>query len=241
MQGENKPQKGFSLNVSDLQSFYLGFAAVFLCTGFFYNFIFFRLFGIRVEFFFTLQDYLASSIEKVYLIITAILVASSSSHVARYLLREKKRLLSHRLLQTALFAVPLFICALGIVFIVRLDNPVGYYLVSFAVYISCDYLLFRIVFKGNQESYSRFFLLTAFLLYLLLIGSAIVVDHDAIYKEPLYELKRYRVHFSDNIKLDQGPLVLLEANSNYYFFYDKKKQQALVLSRNMIEYIENFR
>lgn len=239
MQNEKTPRKSFSLNIRDIQSFYLGFLLVFICTGFFYNFIFFRLFGIRVELFFTLQDYLSSSIEKVYLIVIAILVASSSSHVARYLLPEKKMLLSHRLLQVALSVFPFFTFAAGIFVIVRLDNPTGYYLVSFAVYLLCDYLLFRLVFKGDHESYFRFFLLTVFLLYLLLIVSAVIIDRDAIYKEPLYELKRYRIHFSDNIKLDQGPLVLLEANSNYYFFYNKKIRQAIVIPRNKIEYIEN--
>ncbi len=241
MQDEKNLRKAFSFNVSDLQAFYLGFTALFLCTGFFYNYIFFRLFGVRVEIFFTLQDYLGSSIEKVYLIFFAVLVASVSSHVARYLLREEKILLRRRILRAALYAFPVLLFLAGIIVIVAFDNPFGYYLLSFAVYISTDYVLFHLVFKGDHASYSRFFLLTVFLLYLLLLGSAIIIDRDAIYGEPLYELKHYRIHFTDNITLDQGPLVLLEANSTYYFFYNKQERRAVVMPRTMIEYIENLR
>jgi hypothetical protein len=64
-------------------------------------------------------------------------------------------------------------------------------------------------------------------------------DRDAVYKEPLNELKRYRILFSDRIHLNQAPLVLLEANSNYYFFYDKQTQQSIVMRKELIEYVEN--
>jgi hypothetical protein len=110
-----------------------------------------------------------------------------------------------------------------------------------AIYITCDYLLFKIIFKGSHDSYSRFFLLTVFILYVLLIGSTIVIDHDAVYKEPLNELKRYRIRFANDIHLNQAPLVLLEANSNYYFFYDKQTKRSVVMRKEMIEYVENLR
>lgn len=232
-------KKTFYFRISELQTLYLSLTVIFLCTGFFYNFIFFRLFNIRAELFFTLQDYLASSIEKVYLIVIAILVASGGSHVIRYLLQGKKDILSHRLLIGSLYLIPLLLFATGSFVIVGFDNPHGYYFLSFVAYITCDYLLFKTIFKGNHESYSRFFILTVSLLYLLLIGSTIVIDRDAVYKEPLNELKRYRIHFSDKIHLNQAPLVLLEANSSYYFFYDKQTQQSIVMRKELIDYVEN--
>ncbi|GFE60715.1 hypothetical protein [Geobacter sp. AOG2] len=232
-------KKTFFFRISEFQTFYLSFTTIFLCTGFFYNFVFFRLFNIRAELFFTLQDYLASSIEKVYLIVVAILLASGGSHVIRYLLKEQKKLLGHRLFQGFLYLFPLLLFVAGLIVIMKLDNPTGYYLLSFSVYITCDYLLFKIIFKGNHESYSRFFILTVLLLYLLLIGSTIIIDRDAVYKEPLNELKRYRISFSDRVHLKQAPLVLLEANSSYYFFYDKQTRQSIVMRKEMIDYVEN--
>jgi len=136
-----------------------------------------------------------------------------------------------------LFPALLFTC--GLFFVIKFENPTGYYLLSFSLYLSIDYLLFRTVFKGDHESYSRFFILTVFLLYLLLIGSTILIDMDAVYKEPLHQLKRYRIGFDKSVQLDQAPLVLLEANSNYFFFYDKQQRRAVILRKELINYIEN--
>ena len=236
---ENGSERKLTFKISEIQTLYLSFTAIFICTGFFYNYVFLRLFGIRAELFFTLQDYLASSIEKVYLIFTAILVASGASHVIRYMLKEQNAVLRHRLILATLYVFPALLLSAGLFIIITLDNPTGYYLLSFAIYITSDYLMFRLIFKGDHVSYSRFFILTVFLLYLLLIGSTIIIDRDAVYKEPLRELKRYRVRFDKSVSLDEGPLILLEANSNFFFFYDKQLKRAVVLRKEMVDYIEN--
>jgi hypothetical protein len=239
MTKENSAERTFSFRINELQTLYLSLTAIFLCTGVFYNIVFFRLFGIRAELFFTLQDYLASSIEKIYLIVVAILVASGGSHIIRYLLGVKKPLLRHRVFRGILYLFPVLLFTCGLLLVIKFGNPTGYYLLSFSLYISLDYLLFRTVFKGDRESYSRFFVLTVFLLYLLLIGSCILIDMDAVYKEPLNQLKHYRIGFDKSVHLDQAPLVLLEANSNYFFFYDKKQQRSVILRKELINYIEN--
>ena len=59
---ENGNKSTFFFRITELQTLYLSLTAIFLCTGFFCNFIFFRLFGIRAVLFSTLQDYLSSSI-----------------------------------------------------------------------------------------------------------------------------------------------------------------------------------
>lgn len=241
MNRESNSNRTFLFKINELQTLYLSITAIFLCTGFFYNFFFFRLFGIRAEFFFTLQDYLASSIEKVYIIVIAILASFLGSNVIRYLSSERNLILEHRLIHGLLCLAPVFLFAVGLIVIVKFDNSTGYYLLSFSIYVICDYLLFKILFKGNHESYSKFFILTVFLLYLLLISSTILVDRDAVYKEPLNELKRYRIRFTKGIDLNQQPLVLLEANSNYFFFYDKQTQRSIVMRKEMIEYVENLR
>ncbi|MDA8413610.1 MAG: hypothetical protein M0023_07450 [Desulfobacteraceae bacterium] len=173
------------------------------------------------------------------MIAIAIMVASGASHIIRYLLKEQKNILSHSMFRGFLYVFPLFLFAAGLFVIKKYDNPKGYYLLSFAIYITCDYLLFKIIFKGSHESYSRFFILTVFILYMLLIGSTIIIDKDAVYKEPLNELKHYKVKFSDNILLNQAPLVILEANSNFFFFYDTKDNRSVVMQREKVEYVEN--
>jgi hypothetical protein len=130
------------LKISDLQAFYLATAALFIFTGFIYNFFFFRLFHIKVEHFFTLQDYLASSIEKVYLIVVAILFAMISSYLARYILRERRKFQYHRILVLFLYCIPVVMFIMGMLMLIQ-HKPSGYYLISFAVYASGDFILFK--------------------------------------------------------------------------------------------------
>jgi hypothetical protein len=227
-----------SLKLHDLQVFYLYVTAIFILTGFVYNFLFFRFFGIRVENFFTLQDYLASSIEKIYLIIISILFATISSHVARYIIREQNKFLSHRIIAALLYCIPAVMTAGGILMLVRYKEPSGYFLLSFAIFIAGDFFLFRIVFRGDHGSYSRYFYFTVLIFYLLLIFSAVIYERDYVLSEPMRSLTRYKVQFTRNIKINERDCIVLEANSSYFFFYDKKQNRAYVVPKDGISYIE---
>lgn len=226
------------MRISDLQAFYLALMAVFILTGFIYNFLFLGSFNIKVEQFFTLQDYLASSIEKVYLIIVALLFATLSSFVARNLMRERERFAHHRLLVLVLYWIPVVVMATGIIMRLRFGMAAGYFVLSFGVYMSGDYFLFKVIFKGNHESYSRYFYLTVIVFYLLLILSTVVYDHDYVLHKPMHSLKNYLVHFTRNITVNQNDCIVLEANSNYFFFFDKRLNKSFVVPKDGISYIE---
>ncbi len=207
-----------ALKVSDFQSFYLAIAGAFILTGFIYNYYFFRLFHIKVEQFFSLQDYLASSIEKVYLIVIAILFAMMSSYLARYIMREKEKFQDHRrVVVTLLYFIPVVMFIAGMLMLIQYDNPSRYFLMSFAIYASGDFGFFKIIFKGNHDSYSRFFYFTGFILYVLLITSTVIYDRDYVLHKSTYSLKNYQVHFVRDINIDQGNSIILEANENYFF------------------------
>jgi hypothetical protein len=229
------------LKISDLQVFYLAIAAIIIFTGFIYNFFFFRLFNIKVEQFFTLQDYLASSIEKVYLIIIAILFAVMSSYLARYLMRDKHKFQHRRLLAVLLYCTPIVMFITGILMLIRLKEPSGYFLLSFAIYAGGDYVLFKKIFKGNHDSYSRYFYFTAFILYVLLIISTVVYNRDSVLHEPRHSLKNYKVHFVRDVSINPDNCIILEANSNYFFFYNESLNKAYVIPKDDISYIETSR
>ncbi len=232
--------RGF-LKISDLQVFYLAFAAIFIFTGFIYNFFFFRLFNIKVEQFFTLQDYLASSIEKVYLIIVAILFAIMSSYLARYIMYDRKKFQNNRLVTVLLYCIPVVMIVVGMIMLVKFREPSGYFLLSFAMYAGGDYVLFKKVFKGNHDSYSRYFYFTAFILYVLLIISTVVYNRDYVLHEPRHSLKNYQVHFVRDVSINPNNCIILEANSNYFFFYDESLGKAYVIPKDGISYIETNR
>ncbi len=229
------------LKISDLQVFYLAVAAIFIFTGFIYNFFFFRLFHIKVEQFFTLQDYLNSSIEKVYLIIIALLFAMISSYLARYIMREKQKFRHHRYVVILLYCIPVAIFITGMIMLIQYNRPSGYYLMSFAIYASGDFVLFKIIFKGNHDSYSRYFYFTVFIFYILLIMSTVIHDRDAALHEPMHSLKNYRVHFVRDVNINPDNCIILEANSSYFFFYDESLSKAYVIPKDGISYIETNR
>ena len=147
---DDRAKMGRMLKISDLQVFYLAIAAIFIFTGFIYNFFFFRLFNIKVEQFFTLQDYLASSIEKVYLIIIAILFAIISSYLARYIMRDKHKYQHHQFVAVLLCCIPLVMFTAGMLMLIKYEEPSGYFLLSFAMYAGVDYILFKKIFKGTM-------------------------------------------------------------------------------------------
>ncbi len=227
-----------TFKLPDLHVLYLYLTAIFVLTGFVYNFLFFRFFGIRVENFFTLQDYLASSIEKIYLIIISILFATISSYIARYIIHEQKKLLSHWIIASLLYCIPVIMTTGGIIMLVDYKEPFGYFLLSFAIFIVGDFFLFKIVFRGDHDSYSRYFSFTVLVFYLLLILSVVVYDRDTVLTEPMHSLTHYKVHFTRSIKINESDCIVLEANSNFFFFYDKKLNRAYVVPKDGISYIE---
>jgi len=229
------------LKISDLQVFYLAIAAIFIFTGFIYNFFFFRLFNIKVEQFFTLQDYLASSIEKVYLILIAILFAIMSSYLARYIMRDKHKLQHPRLVAVLLYCIPMVLFITGMLMLFEYKEPSGYFLLSFAMYAGSDYVLFKKIFKGNHDSYSRYFYFTGFILYILLIISTVVYNRDSVLHEPRHSLKNYQVHFVRDVGINPENCIILEANSSYFFFYNESLNKAYVIPKDGISYIETTR
>ncbi len=238
---DGSTKKSRTLKISDLQVFYLVIAAVFIFTGFIYNFLFFRLFHINVEQFFTLQDYLNSSIEKIYLIIVALLFAMISSYLVRYLMRQKHKFRHHWFVISLLYCIPVAILITGIIMRFQFDKPSGYFLISFAMYAIGDFVFFKIVFKGNHDFYSRFFYFTVFIFYVLLIISTVVYDRDYVLREPVHSLKNYQVHFVRDVNINPDNCVILEANSNYFFFYNESLNKAYVVPKDDISYIETSR
>lgn len=238
---ENTTQTNKIFRISDIQSIYLAITAIFLLTGFIYNYIYFSFFNIEVERYFTIQDYLASSLEKVYLIIITIPFAFISSHIARYFVLEKQKLLHHRILTAIISLIPVVTFVTGLILIQQYRQPLGYYLLSFAIFAGCDYLLFKIIFKGNRGSYLQYFYFNTFIFYLLIIVSTAVYERDLALYGPLHSFKRNHFHFTRDFNINQDSCIVLESNDNFFFFYDKQLKKTYIIPKDGISYIETHR
>jgi hypothetical protein len=238
---EKEPKKDNTFKVGDFQNIYFALLAIFLLTGFIYNYVFFRFFDIDVEQFFTIQDYLASSIEKLYLIIVAIPFAIISSYIAKYFVTKRHDNLHRRILTYVITISPVITMIIAIVMIYNFNNPIGYYLLSFAIFTGCDYLLYKIIFKGDHGSYTIYFYLNTFIFYLLIIISTAVIERDSALNEPLHSLQKYRVHFTREFNINQNTCVVLAATDLYFLFYDKQLDKVYVIPKDGISYIETTR
>jgi hypothetical protein len=122
--------------------------------------------------------------------------------------------------------------------LVQYNMPFGYFFISFAIYASGDFILFKMIFKGNHDSYSRYFYFTVFIFYVLLIISTVIYDRDLVLHEPMHSLKKYQVHFVRDVNINPDNCVILEANSSYFFFYDESLNKAYIIPKDDISYIE---
>ena len=228
------------IQISDIQSIYLAITAIFLLTGFVYNYVYFRFFNIEVERYFTIQDYLASSLEKVYLIIVAIPFAFVSSNIARYFVLEKKKTIHHRILTFLVSCGPMVIFATGIIMLNN-SHPMGYYLLSFSIFAGCDYLLYKMIFKGDHGSYFLYFYFNTFFFYLLIIISTATYQRDLAMSQPLHNLTKNHYHFARDFNINQDTCIVLESNDNFFFFYDKQLNKTYIIPKDGISYIETFK
>ncbi len=96
------------------------------------------------------------------------------------------------------------------------------------------------IFKGNHDSYSRYFYFTVLIFYVLLITSTVIHDRDSVLHKPMHSLKNYEVHFV-SVKINPDNCIILEANNNFFFFYDKILDKAYVIPKEGISYIETTR
>jgi hypothetical protein len=161
-----------------------------------------------------------------------------TSHLARYIMRERRKFLHHRLVVVLLYCIPPVIFITGMLMVIKYNEPSGYFLLSFAMYAGVDYVLFKIIFKGDHDFYSRYFYFTVFILYVLLIISTVICDRDSVLHEPMHSLKNYQVHFVRDVNINPDNCIILEANSNFFFFYDKSLNKAYVMPKDDISYIE---
>ncbi len=130
---------------------------------------------------------------------------------------------------------------MGVIMIQRFNQPLGYYLLSFAIFAGCDYLLFKIIFKDDNGSYSLYFYFNTFIFYLLIIISTAVYERDSALNKPMHDFKKHRIHFTRNINIDQDSSVILESTDLYFFLYDKNLDKTYVIPKDGISYIEAYR
>jgi len=219
------------------------FSVLFFCTGFLYNLLFLGYFGIELSKFFTISDYLSTSIDKVYYCFMSIIVGM----VIGFFLYPEYLKGEIPIIRQSKFAqffdrliMPLMAVSVLVAFLQK--NYYGFYpaLQLFLLLLSIHIIKYFLIkyFKNPIRSY---FILVSITWFFLSIFLGVVEDVSSIYREKTEDLKKYHIVFEKGVTLEEKDLILLASNSKYAFFYDKKCQKTIVLPTHNIDRIETKR
>lgn len=212
---------------------------LFLCTGVLYNEIFLRKFGIQVSNYFTLSDYVASSVDHIYNIIIGLLIALALIIVTRKIegenIEETRK--QFKFIYYANELLPYFIIAALVLCTIRTfyeNDPVRHYiLLALILAIFVDY---------SPKYFLKYFnnphivgLVCYFVLIFLgwTIATALYKAENLKNTAKLVD-REYEIIFDGTMDFNPTNMVILTATSNYYFFYDVKERKTYVVSRQKI-------
>ncbi|MCJ7508758.1 MAG: hypothetical protein MUO85_08535 [candidate division Zixibacteria bacterium] len=219
---------------------YLGvFSVCFLISGILYNYIYLGFFGIEISKFFTFQDYLSSSIEKLLLnfVVLSILILCDTSLLSRLSTesqmfrgrvhdkRNKRPVLRFIIVMSIIIA---FIVISVIQIQVR-KNPNGFYTMAIGVSLGISFLVTLGHGKYLQRPRRAFFVLMLITCFLTFICADALYDVATIRSGDISKIKKYTIVFDEKLDINESGLVLLGTSSNYYFLYDKISNNTRII------------
>lgn len=223
--------------VEEIKAFIPIYSVIFLCTGIFYNYIYLGHFGIDIAKFFNLNDYLATSIDKIILNLFPI-VASSLVFLFPMMKPNADEVASFKISELSIL---LAFCLPGIILLALFNDPRGYYIIGISLDISIAYIVSRSVLRGPTRIRELFYL-TFLLFFISGVWANAMVSRFRIENYELSKIKKYHFTFEnkadDTLLIDDTTLALLAANSNYYFFYDKKNRKSFIIPLKKVVAIE---
>lgn len=219
---------------------------LFIITGYIYCKFYLGFFGIEVAEFFSLGDYVAMSVDKIY-------IAAIGTAVGIYWYlqglhdRAKERIRDlHFDVERRHSNYPRVIVMGGLV----VCTVLGYWMDLQGRHQSAAFLgLFILMLIYNRLPTERLFkndiYITLFVIAILYFGAhiygSIMMDIDFINRSNVDTLKRYRIVFNKDIGVDEDSLVLLGRSSDHFFLYDKQKSKAYVISKQDVRLFETIR
>lgn len=213
-------------------------SSVFLISGYLYNRFLLGEFGIEVSNFFTLTDYLASSIEAIRYSVSGAVIgmvsyflgihSASRKSVAQIEFERKKRQYwPYIILLISIFYAIFTYIRNSIVFY---DSV--YIIILFATMLSAPWLARRYFREAQVVSFIIVFIFTFSGHMFMSLGKTI---HRLKY-DSQEKVERYKIIFKEGIPIEPAKLVLITGNSNYLFLLDEDKN-AIIMPKDQVQYI----
>jgi len=226
-----------SLSVQNATALISVVSSIFLISGYLYNQLLLSEFGIEVSKFFTLTDYLASSIDAIRYSASSAVIGiaayfwgahdASRKSVAQIEIERKQVVyLPYIILLVAIFSSIFAYIRNSIAFYDRI-----YMVIIFASMLSAPWVARR---------YFKEPLVAIFLIVFLFTfsGHLFISVKKTIYtfKYDNKKIENYKIIFKKDIPIESSALVLIAGNSNYLFFIDEEKN-GVIIPRDQVQYI----
>ncbi|MBI5892398.1 MAG: hypothetical protein HZB79_01900 [Deltaproteobacteria bacterium] len=227
-----------SLSIQNAGAIISVVSSFFLISGYLYNRLLLGAFDIEVSIFFTLTDYLASSIDAIRYSASGAVIATGSyfwgvhsasrKSVAQIEFERKKReYWPYIVLLIFIFSSIFAYIRNSIVFY----NNV-YIIILSATVVSAPWLAKR---------YFKEPLVTIFIIVFIFTfsGHMFVSLEKTIYRlkyDSQEKIERYKIIFKNEMPIEPSKLVLITGNSNYLFFLDEERN-AVIIPKDQVQYI----
>jgi hypothetical protein len=231
------------ITAEKVKTYFGVFSVCFLVSGILYNYIYLGLFGIEISKFFTFQDYLSSSIEKILLnlVVFSIFILCDTSlpatlltepHMFKSRIKDKRN--KPRVSGLIITITVIIIIIVASIIQIRKDAK-GYYTMAAGVCFGISFLVTLAYGKHLQKPRKTFLVLMLITGFLGLICADALYDAATIRNGDITKIKKYAITFDKKLDINESGLVLLGTSSNYYFLYDKiSKNTHIIPSQSIV-------
>ena len=233
----NKPK--ISLSIFDITTVFGVLSVLFFISGYLYNRAFFGFFGIEVSKFFTINDYLSTSIDEIYYLIISIVIGIifnyfwwSPEYRESRLKMSKKRLLFEDFPFLLTIFLISFVAILSLVF----DFPGKYIIRGFTLFILFQIFMVRFSYIFEKFSFSpMIFLVISFFFIFIIFGA--LHNGQMIKSYTVNVPNKYTIKLESSLKMNLKELYFLGTNSKYSFFYNHKTQKSVIIPNKFVKNI----
>jgi len=218
-------------------------ATIFLLTGYLYNRFYLGHFGIEVSHFFTISDYISSSIDKIYIACIASIIGIFT-YVGGMLSRIKNEVkFSQYESEYKASDSYIVILVVGISFLTVWSFykgvPGKFGLLSMLILFVLMGIYHRLpVEKLIKNSIYVSIICVAIIYFCVHIFWDVTKNIEKTSHMKPENLNKYTFSFKKPGSNCFNKLIFLSANSNYIFFYDKEKNKSYIMPKNEIAIIE---
>ncbi len=226
-----------NLSITDVKTVFGVLSVLFFVNGYLYNRVFFGFFGIEVSKFFSISDYISTSIDKIYSIIIPLLISVVVNYFwwsSEY--RESRRKMSKKRLafEDAPFFLIIGTTFIGAIFSLFFDLPAKHILRGFVLFLLFQYLISKVSYLFKNQFFYHTVFSYIFLFFIFIIFGALD-DGEMIQKYYAENNTKYTIELESSLKIDMQELYFLGANSKYSFFYNHKKEKSYAIPNKFIK------